>query len=175
MYGRWDRQFLPRIGPVLERGFFPLVGGGEAVLSLVHASAVAQGAMLAAQTDPACGRIYHLTNDFPVTVRDLVALAEEGLSRRIRSTSIPVWGARIGFKVLAWSLSMIGRQELSRHADGTLDMLTRDNPFTSRRAHRELRWSPSIHPSQGIPEAFRWWKTHRRGPASHDGGHREHG
>ena len=29
MYGKRDRQFVPRLGPVLERGFFPLVAGDD--------------------------------------------------------------------------------------------------------------------------------------------------
>jgi nucleoside-diphosphate-sugar epimerase len=40
-------------------------------------------------------------------------------------------------------------------------MVTRDNPFTSERARRELGWSPVMRPEQGIPEAFHWWLTHR--------------
>jgi len=43
MYGVGDRQFVPRVGPVLERRFFPLIAGGRTNLSLVHAGSVAQG------------------------------------------------------------------------------------------------------------------------------------
>ncbi|HZD06237.1 MAG TPA: NAD(P)-dependent oxidoreductase [Longimicrobiales bacterium] len=118
MYGVRDRQFMPRIGPVLERGVFPLVEGGRATLALVHADSVADGVVRALERDGAAGRIYHLTNDFEVTVADL-----------------------------------------ARHARGTLEMLTRDNPFTSLRARRELGWAPAVPPSEGLPEAFRWWRS----------------
>ncbi|MCZ6500814.1 MAG: NAD-dependent epimerase/dehydratase family protein, partial [Gammaproteobacteria bacterium] len=40
MYGRHDRQFLPRIAPLLIRGVFPLIGGGRTTLTVVHASSV---------------------------------------------------------------------------------------------------------------------------------------
>ena len=42
----------------------------------------------------------------------------------------------------------------------SLSMVTRDNPFTSERARRELGWSPQVRPERGIPEAFRWWVEH---------------
>jgi hypothetical protein len=46
-------------------------------------------------------------------------------------------------------------------AVGTLNMLARDNPFTSDRARSELSWSPSIVPDVGLTEAFRFWKSAR--------------
>ena len=43
----------------------------------------------------------------------------------------------------------------------TLDFVTRDNPFSSERARRELRWRPVVRPEVGVPEAFRWWRENR--------------
>lgn len=158
MYGVGDRQFAPRIGRVLRAGVFPLVDGGRAHLSLVHADAVADGAIRAALSEAADGQIYHLTDDFPVTVADLVRLASQGLGRRIATPSVPLPAARAGFALLRLGLQAMGRQDLARHAPGTLAMLTRDNPFTSARARSELGWDPRVRPEDGIPEAFRWWR-----------------
>lgn len=160
MYGLRDRQFVPRIGPVLLRGVFPLVEGGRTTLSVVHADSVADGVVRALRRDDAAGRVYHLTNDFPFTAADLVRYAEAGLERRIRTPRVPLPLARAGFRLLSLALTAVGRRDLARHAGGTLEMLTRDNPFTSRRAREELQWAPGIPPSEGLPEAFRWWRTH---------------
>jgi len=162
MYGRRDRQFAPRLGPVLERGVFPLIGGGRTTLTLVHADAVADGAIRAATTDRAEGRVYHLTNDFEVTVADLVRFASRGLGRRVLAPRVPMAVGRVAFKALALALVAAGRRDLAPHAEGLLQMLTRDNPFTSERARRELRWSPVIGPPEGLSEAFRWWRDNRR-------------
>ena len=166
MYGRRDRQFTPRLAPLLERGVFPLVAGGRNTLSLVHAHAVADGAVRAVLTDRAGGRVYHLTNDFAVTVADLVRYASLGLRRRIRTPHVPVGAARAAFRALVPLLVVAGRRDLAPHAAGIFEMLTRDNPFTSERARRELLWSPVIRPADGLPEAFRWWSERRRGPVS---------
>lgn len=162
MYGKRDRQFAPRLCPVLERGFFPLVAGGTTTLTLVHADSVADGAIRAATTDAAGGRVYHLTNDFDVTAAELVRHASLGLGRRIRALHVSNSAARHGFSVLAAVLVIGGRRDLAAHADGLLEMLTRNNPFTSERARRELKWSPTIPPAKGLPEAFRWWSEHGR-------------
>jgi nucleoside-diphosphate-sugar epimerase len=42
-----------------------------------------------------------------------------------------------------------------------LDFVSRDNPFDSSRARRELGWSPPVRPAAGVPEAFQWWRRHR--------------
>ena len=160
MYGVRDRQFLPRIGPVMQKGFFPLVGGGRTTLTIVHADSVADGAVRALEHDVSGGRVYHLTNDFDMTVRDLVTGAAEGLERRIRAPVVPAAVARGAFGALGLALRGVGRGDLAPHARGTFRMLSRDNPFTSARAREELGWCPQVRPDQGLPEAFRWWNRH---------------
>lgn len=146
------------MGPVLRRGAFPLIAGGRTTLTLVHAGSVAEGAVLAARNDRAAGRVYHLTNDFAVDTRTLVRCAEEGLGVRVRGVHVPRAVGRAGFAGLALALRMVGRGDLARHAGGTLDMLTRNNPFSSARARSELGWSPDGPPDTALTEAFRWWR-----------------
>ena len=163
MYGRRDRQFVPRLAPLLERGVFPLVEDGATVLSLVHADSVADGAVRAVDTASAGGGVFHLTNDYDVTLIDLVRFAGEGLGRRIRNARNSARACNRGARTASLALRCAGRSDLARLALGALDMLTRDNPFTSERARRELGWAPRVPPSVGIPEAFGWWA---RQPAS---------
>ena len=159
MYGVLDRQFVPRIAPILQRGFFPLLGGGTSTMSLTHARSIAEGALLVGTNESAGGEIYHLTDDFPITVSDLVRYGAEGLGCRVRRVHVPTAVAKIGFGVLKPLLVAIGRSDLAPHTEGTLDMLTRNNPFTSRRAREELGWVPTTRPEAGLPEAFRSWKA----------------
>ena len=159
MYGVRDRQFVPRIAPILQRGFFPLLGGGTSTMSLTHARSIAEGALLVGTNESAGGKIYHLTDDFPITVSDLVRYGAEGLGCRVRRVHVPTAVAKIGFGVLKPLLVAIGRSDLAPHTEGTLDMLTRNNPFSSRRAREELGWVPTTRPEAGLPEAFRSWKA----------------
>jgi nucleoside-diphosphate-sugar epimerase len=159
MYGCRDRQLAPRIAPVLERGFFPRIAGGRTTLALVFAGHVAEGAILAAKQESAGGKAFLLTNDFPVTVTDLIRCAEAGLDKRIYAPTVPMPIGRASFAALEGILKATGRGELARHATGTLNMLTKDNPFTSDRARNELGWTPTTVPDIGLTEAFRFWKS----------------
>jgi nucleoside-diphosphate-sugar epimerase len=158
IYGKRDRQLVPRFARMMRTGFFPLFGGGRSIFSLVHASSVADGAVRAAKLDSAGGRAFNLANDFPVTVADFVQLGANGLDRRVMGVPIPVGVARASFSALGAVAGAANQKAMADQLSGTVDTFVRDNPFTSERARRELGWSPSVRPEVGIPEAFRWWK-----------------
>ena len=161
IYGRRDRQFVPRLARLLERGFFPVVNGGVSTLAVVHAASVADGAVRAVSADAAGGQAYNLANDFPVTVAEFARLAGEGLGRRVRLVSLPMALARPALAAVRGAVRVTRGAALAAQSTGTLDFLSRDNPFTSERARRELGWSPPLKPEAGVPDAFRWWKEHR--------------
>lgn len=161
IYGRRDRQFVPRLARLLEHGFLPVVAGGSTTLAVVHAANVADGAVRAVVTDAAGGQAYNLANDFDVTVADFASLAGLGLGRRVRLVSVPLSLARPAFAALQGVVRATRGAAMAAQAAGTLDFLARDNPFSSGRARRELGWSPQVEPRAGIPDAFQWWKEHR--------------
>ena len=163
IYGRRDRQFVPRAARLLQRGFAPLIGGGTSTLSLVHAGNVADGAILAARSEVAGGRVYNLAHDFDVTVRDCFLLGARGLGRRVRFIPIPLSLANVAVRAFKAATRMFSGGRWSAVSNASIRMLTKDNPFTSERARRELGWSPRVRPEEGIPDAFRWWLEHRRG------------
>lgn len=161
MYGPGDRQLAPRVGPLLARGIFPLVGGGDTTLTIVHAGSVADACARALENEEVEGRIYNIARDFDVTVRDFVRLAGEGLGRSVPAPAVPTWVGRVAFAGLGVALHALGRRDLAAHVRGTFHMLTRDNPFSSERAREELGWCPSVPPEVGIPAAFRSWSERR--------------
>ena len=168
IYGRYDRQFVPRAARIMKRGYFPVFGGGRAVMAIVHAAAVADGAVRAVGTDAAGGRAYNLANDYDVTVAEFVRLAALGLGRHVMALPVPLALARAGFRAAAAGLRLTGRRPLASDLVSAFDFMSRDNPFSSERARRELGWSPPVRPEAGLPEAFRWWKEQRsrRGAAA---------
>lgn len=161
IYGRRDRQLVPRFARVMRTGLFPLFAHGRSTMSLVHASAVADGAVRAARCEIAGGRAYNLANDFPVTVADMVQLGSNGLGRRVRGVPVPLPVARATFEALARVARLAHRDAMAVQLPDAVSTFSRDNPFTSARARRELGWSPTVRPEVGIPDAFAWWKEHR--------------
>jgi nucleoside-diphosphate-sugar epimerase len=155
IYGPRDRQFVPRMARMLRRGFAPVIGSGHTTLAIVHAANVADGVVRAA-THATGGEAYNLANDFDVTVVDFWRLAGEGMGRRIRLVRVPLPVALGLFRVIKTGVRVISGGRSSVVNAGSIGFLSRDNPFTSERAYRELGWTPRVKPEVGIPEAFRW-------------------
>jgi nucleoside-diphosphate-sugar epimerase len=162
IYGRRDRQFVPRVGRLLMRGFAPAIRGGKTTLAIVHAANVADAAVRAVAADDAGGKAYNVANDFDVSLVDFYRLAAVGLGRRVRVVPVPMPAAQLGLAIArALAPVVLGSRMNVVTASSSLDFLTRDNPFSSELAKRELGWTPTVAPDVGIPDAFRWWVAHR--------------
>jgi nucleoside-diphosphate-sugar epimerase len=160
IYGTHDRQFVPRLARLLRRGVIPLVGGGRSTLSVVHAANVTDGMVRAARTDAAGGRAYNLANDYDVTVERFFRLGSAGLGVRMHTVPVPRLLARAGLGVFQLVAPLLFGSRYNAVGSASLDFISRDNPFSSERARRELGWSPPVHHEEGVPEAFHWWALH---------------
>lgn len=157
VYGQRDRQFVPRMARLLRFGVAPIIGGGNNAFSIVHAANVADGIVRAPFVQQAGGRAYNLANDFDVTVRRFFDLAGAGMGKHLRRVSIPPRLAQHALRGVKASLRALTGGRMSVISTASLDWFTRDNPFSSERARRELGWSPSVRPEDGVPDAFHWW------------------
>jgi 2-alkyl-3-oxoalkanoate reductase len=162
VYGRRDRQFVPRMAMLMKRGAIPLLRGGRSTMAVVHAANVAEGAVLAATSDIAGGKAYNLANDFDVTVRQFFDLGGQGLGRRPLWIPMPLWAAKGALRGFKWAARFVSGGRLSGVASSAIDFISQDNPFSSERARRELGWAPSVRPEVAVPDAFRWWSEQRR-------------
>ncbi len=160
IYGTHDRQFVPRIARLLRRGIVPLIGGGHTTLAIVHVANVVDGMVRAAVTDAAGGRAYNLANDFDVTVEEFFRLGTEGLGVKMRRIPVPYVAARAGLGLFQLLAPLLTGGRFNAVGAASLDFISRDNPFSSARARRELGWDPPVRPEDGVPEAFRWWAAH---------------
>jgi len=163
IYGERDRQFTPRAARLFSLGVAPAIGGGARRFAVVHAANVAQAAIRAAAHDAAGGQAYVTANDFDISFADFARLAGQGLGRRVRVVRVPGALSDVALRmfgmVMRTARSGAGGQAAALGARGIADFLTRDNPFSSERARRELGWTPTVRPETGVPAAFQWWRT----------------
>jgi nucleoside-diphosphate-sugar epimerase len=162
IYGRRDRQFVPRMAKLIRGFAVPLLRGGRSIMPVVHAANVADGAVLAATTDRAGGQAYNLANDFDVSVRTFFELAGTGLGRRPVFVPMPLWMAKGALRGVKWAVRSLSGGRFSLVSNSEIDFIAEDNPFSSDRAKRDLAWTPRLRPEIGVPDAFRWWKETAR-------------
>ena len=131
-------------------------------MQIINAENVADAAWLAATSDVAGGKVYNVTNEHPVTVREFFQLAGQGLDRRVIGVPIPIPIAKAMLAVAVRTVGILAGRGVAAMSRSTLNFLTRDNPFSSELAKRELKWDPPVDPRAGIPDAFRWWKEEKQ-------------
>jgi nucleoside-diphosphate-sugar epimerase len=166
IYGRRDRQFVPRIARLMKYRVIPMLNEGRSTLAVVHAANVADGAILAATSDRAGGNVYNLTNDFDTTFRQFFELAGQGLGRAPLLVNVPVAAIRGFLKFARPTVRALTGGRLNLVSASTIDFIAADNPYSSERARRDLGWAPVVRPEVGVPEAFRFWRVTSSASAS---------
>ena len=160
IYGRYDRQFVPRVARLLRLGFAPLVGRGDTTLAVVHVENVVDGMLRAAVTDHARGTAYNLANDFDVTAADFYRWGARGLDVKFRTVHLPFALAKSAERLIRRLARLVPGSGAQAVSFSAVDFLGRNNPFSSQRAREELGWSPEVRPEHGVHDAFAWCAAH---------------
>jgi len=163
VFGEGDRAILPRLLAVAERGWFPLVAGGEALidvtcvdnLSHLIADCVGQGWT-------GSGQAYNVTNGEPLRVRDLLSALFARMGRQVRWVPLPRGPALAA----AWiaeqvALRRSGQPEpkLTRYGLGVVGYA---QTLDIRRAREELGYRPTPGIAAGLEGFANAWSGHDR-------------
>ncbi|MEO6519249.1 MAG: NAD(P)-dependent oxidoreductase [Pseudoxanthomonas sp.] len=161
VFGERDRAILPRLMAIADRGWFPLIHGGDAVIDVTHVDNLARliGQCLDADV-VADGRAYNVTNADPIRVGELVARLFAALGRQVRMIPVPRTVA-VAVAGIAERIALVrpGRPEprLTRYGVGVLGY---SQTLDIARARRELGYVPELSLDQGIERYARWWSRH---------------
>lgn len=154
VYGEGDRLFLPKLLRLAQRGWFPVLGDGEAPLAMVYAGNVAEGIVAALDAREGWGRPFNLTNDGVVTGNDLVIALAKGLQRQVTPRRVPLGIARAGASFVDL-LRPLTRSHMPPLRSGVA-FLGGGNPYRSTAATSTLGWSPSHRHGEALPRSIRW-------------------
>lgn len=161
IYGPRDTHSFGRFVRLVEQGKMVIIGSGKNHLPLIYVTDVAQGILLAAETDRAIGRTYLLVNDELVTQQDYFNAIAKELSVRPPKWHVPYR--------LALALGAIG--ELMGHLAGReqppplmrfgLKQMGGENRFVITRARQELGFSPQVNLARGVRQGVAWYRAKR--------------
>ena len=156
IYGEHDRHVAPRLDRLVRLPLLPLPEGGRCTPPLVYAGNVAAGIVAALTRAEAAGHAYNLAHDHDVPLASLLR-TWCGI-RGIRAPRMPaVPGALIvaaarGLDVLSRNLPGVDLPGVTRPAR----LMTRDNPYDSSRARRELDWTGLVPVEDAMRRTSAW-------------------
>jgi UDP-glucose 4-epimerase len=137
-----------------------IVGPGDNLLNMVHASDVADGAILAATHPAAAGQVYNLSSTGEITQQQLLDTLCGFLGQPRVESHVPRRAAfRIAMvmEIIGWIIRLQRAPYVTRQG---VSLITRPTQFSSRKARQELGWMPKVAIGDGLAQTLHWMSSH---------------
>ncbi len=152
----YDQTLLPRLLPIMSRGFFPMIDDGAAVIDVTPVESICvaiENAMLAPNSQN--GRTYNITNGEPISIRELLTSIASVLNLKVRwipLKSAMVTPLAVGFEQV-WSRVSSKEPRLSRYS---LDLISKSQSFNIQKLKDELNFQPVISVKESLSSMKNW-------------------
>jgi nucleoside-diphosphate-sugar epimerase len=158
VFGEGDRAILPRLLAIADKGWFPLMHQGKAVIDVTYVANVVQAVVACLDADVRCdGRAYNITNAEPISLHQLVTRLFAALGKNVRLIPVPRNLALIMASMVE-RIAMLreGKPEprLTRYGVGVIGY---SQTLDISRAQRELSYFPKTSIDDGLTQFARWW------------------
>jgi ornithine--oxo-acid transaminase len=163
VYGPGSTDVVGEIARAIRGRNMLLVDGGRAVAGLCYIDNLVDAAMLALQHDDAPGHAFNVSDGLGITWREFTDGLAEGLGCSKVRWSLPYWMASgIGFslehcyRILRRTTGLHVPPLLSRQA---VQVLGKNQDFSSRRAREMLGWEPRVGYPAGLAATLAWLRS----------------
>lgn len=155
-FGPGDHLHFGRMAQKVKNGRAVLLGRGDNALPFCYVTDIVQGFVLAAYHEKAPGNVYNITNDQPLTQREMFEAIAGELDSRPPRLHLPYWpiycGSFVAEKVVApltFTKPLV--TQLGAMMFGT------DNRHSVEKARRELGYEPRVDLREGVRLAATWF------------------
>lgn len=158
-FGPGDRLHFARMAARLKAGRGIIIGRGRNALPFCYVTDVAQGFLLAAYHPNAPGNVFNISNDRPLTQRELFdAIAD--------AVGAPRTALRVPYRPLYLTAMAAEKMALLTHTRPAVTrlgvmMFGTDSRHSVEKARRELGYEPRIDLREGVRLAARWFNAER--------------
>lgn len=157
-FGPGDRLHFGRMAQKMKKGTGVIIGRGDNTLPFCYVTDVVDGFLLAAYHENAPGNVYNITNDQPLTQReifDAIAEAVGGTRPRVHLPYLPIYyGAYVAEKIVA---PLTHTKPVVTQLGAM--MFGSDNKHSVEKARRELGFTPKVELREGIKLAAAWFNA----------------
>jgi nucleoside-diphosphate-sugar epimerase len=160
IFGPGDRLHFGRMADRLRAGAGVIVGRGGNALPLVYVTDIVQGLLLALDDDRALGQIYNITNDRPLTQKQLLRAIARAVGARPPRLHVP-YRALYAAGYLAERVACMAASSRRRPPITRLGVAFAgtDNRYGIAKARRELGYTPRVDLHEGVALTARWYAT----------------
>jgi acetylornithine/succinyldiaminopimelate/putrescine aminotransferase/nucleoside-diphosphate-sugar epimerase len=163
VYGPGSTDVVGEIARAIRDRSMLLVDGGRAIAGLCFIDNLIDAAVLAFRHDAARGGTFNISDGLDITWREFTDGLAEGLGFSKVRWSLPYWAANgvgfsleHGYRLLRRATGMNAAPLLSRQA---VQVLGRNQDFSTRTARELLGWEPRVDYSAGLEATLVWLRT----------------
>ncbi len=142
---------------MIKSGVFPMIGSREKRVSLVHAGDLADGIILAGESEASTGRTYFISSEEAYPMTEVAELIAKVLGTRPRKFTIPqpmAYAAALAGEAIA----ALTRKPPVINRDKVRDLSQACWGCSIERAKRELGYNQQVHLEDGLRETVAWYK-----------------
>jgi nucleoside-diphosphate-sugar epimerase len=162
IFGPGDHLHFGQMAERLRAGKGIVVGSGDNALPFVYVTDAVQGLLLALDDDRALGQAYNITNDRPLTQRQLLHAIADEIDARPPRLHIPyraLYAAGYVAERVATLTPSSRRPPITRLG---VAFFGTDNRYAIGKARRELGYAPQVALREGVRLAAAWYRQRER-------------
>jgi len=141
----------------ISRGLSPMIGRYAKRVSLVHVHDLADGIILAGESEAATGRAYFISSDEVYVMSEVADKIGALLGRRVRQLTIPRPVA-FGVALFSEGVAAVTRKMPLLNRDKVKDFAQKNWSCSIARAKRELGYRQQVPLETGLRETIEWYK-----------------
>lgn len=142
----------------VKGGMFPMIGRNDKRVSLVHVRDLADGIILAGESEASVGRTYFISSEDDYSMRAVADLIAALMRKRLRSFAIPRTVAYC-VAVAAEAAAAVMRKPPVINRDKVTDLSQTSWTCSIERARSELGYNPRVPLEEGLRETLEWYKS----------------
>ena len=150
LFGERDRVTVKRVVTAIRSGAMKIIGDGSNRLNAIYAGNVAQGCVLAADTDIANGQAYNLSNNGVITQQELFDTYAKYLKCEPISKHVAFGLAYRAALVMEALWKLFGSKKPPLATRYAVWLMGRKVYFSIEKAQKELGWEPEVGYEEGI-------------------------
>jgi len=167
IYGPGTLLIVPKLFGMVKRGFYPLIGSGEALMEFCYVENAVQAIVLAGTRPEAAGELFYVADERSYSIKEVIAAIAAAMNKRILMIHIPRWVAYIVAWLWEMSVKLIPFPPLVS-ATSKKPFFTREtvwwttrnvNIVSTEKIRRVLGFAPKVSLNRGCDETWQWLKT----------------
>lgn len=158
VYGPGDTHVLG-LFKAIKAGRFVFLGNGERLLHPTYIDDLMQGINFCTGNKNAVGKIFLITGEKPITVRELANIIADELGVHLPKIKIPLFFAHTIAKVMEAAAKAAGFEPVL--TTSRVKFFTENRSFSYQKARNEIGYVPAVDFREGVRRTIKWYRENR--------------